>query len=352
MNSTMKEIFVFGAGFTRAFCPEAPLLEDDYGTYELIEKYVEFPVAHQILKLAHEAGRKKVNRETNIEQLLTRLYSGMPYDSQIGTNTQIQMLRSDVLQCLLNKLTQTRINLKHPKELQLVAKHCIENKITCITFNYDSIFDEALYIDDEYKEPPDAPGTSWNPEDGYGFFCKPMSSLFQVGEVYSGYGSEMNLLKLHGSVNWFIKTGYQAPYFPDAIVYREDWLKSFDEEYPNADKWVLREPFIIPPVLMKSEITEQPLIRAIWQIAYEQLKEADSVTFVGYSLPYTDIAARFLFRESLASGKAKQIKVINMIDKPTPQKELMRRYKSILPDLTEKLFDFGGALKWARKHCP
>lgn len=348
MNNKMKEIYVFGAGFTRAFCPEAPLLIDDYGTYELIDKYAKFPVAQQILKLAHEEGRKKVNREINIEQLLTRLYSGMPYDSQTGTNDQIKMLRADVLECLLNKLNMIREGTLCSKELELVAKHCIENKITCITFNYDSIFDEAL---NEFKYDGAGPGEEWNPEDGYGFFCKPLRSLFQVGEVYSGDGSVMNLLKLHGSVNWFIKTGYQSPYFPDAIVHREDWYNSTNEKYLNEDKFVVREPFIIPPVLMKSEITEQPLIRAIWQIAYEQLEMADSVTFVGYSLPVTDIAARFLFRESLASGKAKQIKVIDVIDKPAPQERLISQYKSILPDLTEKLFDFGGALKWANRYC-
>lgn len=342
MDNTVKQIYIFGAGFTKAFCPNAPLLVDDFGTYDLIEKYANFPIAQQILKLEHKKGNSKIN----IEQLLTRLYSGMPYDSQIGTNAQIQMLRSDVVECLLNKLAQTRQNKVYSEELGLFAKHCIEKEITCITLNYDDIFDEALY---NYRPRAVAPGDYWHPDGGYGFFCKPMSTLSENQGLIKDECA-MDLLKLHGSINWFIKTGYQSPYSLDAVVHQQEWLRGYDDNrgYSNLDKFVSKDPFIIPPVLMKSEITEQPLIRTIWQIAYEQLKNADAITFVGYSLPLTDIAVRFLFRESLASKKAEQIKVINKIIKPSPQNELIRTYKGILPDITEKQFDFRDALDWVR----
>ena len=66
MTSGSKKIFVIGAGFTRAFLPEAPLLTDHLYADLLTEKFEAFPHATSILESERS---KNHNREINIERL-------------------------------------------------------------------------------------------------------------------------------------------------------------------------------------------------------------------------------------------------------------------------------------------
>lgn len=55
-----------------------------------------------------------------------------------------------------------------------------------------------------------------------------------------------------------------------------------------------REAFIVPPVLAKSSLVEQPILRLIWSPAFKKLETAKNVFFGGYSFPVTDLAAFFV----------------------------------------------------------
>jgi len=76
-ETTTRQVFVLGAGFTKAFVPGAPLLVDDYRIAELLEQLSGFEHATKVLELAVAGNESKVD----LEALLTRL-SGMPYDSR------------------------------------------------------------------------------------------------------------------------------------------------------------------------------------------------------------------------------------------------------------------------------
>ena len=43
-----KTVFVIGAGFTKAFAPDAPLLVDDYGVCGIKKQFESFPTALSI----------------------------------------------------------------------------------------------------------------------------------------------------------------------------------------------------------------------------------------------------------------------------------------------------------------
>jgi hypothetical protein len=51
MPNSPRIVFVLGAGFTKAFCPDAPLLVDDYGVEQLIVEFQGRPVALKLLEL-------------------------------------------------------------------------------------------------------------------------------------------------------------------------------------------------------------------------------------------------------------------------------------------------------------
>ena len=116
------------------------------------------------------------------------------------------------------------------------------------------------------------------------------------------HASDLLLLKLHGSVNWWPRLGYPKPFALDAIVHHHGWEGISRRLFPPevVARHLDSEPVIVPPVLSKSDLVAQPVLRLVWTLAYEHLSTADAVTFIGYSLPTTDTAARVLFAESLA----------------------------------------------------
>jgi hypothetical protein len=77
MSKPKKQVFVLGAGFTRAFFCDSPLLTDDYDANELLGKFKDFPHAHKILELEKS---QNTDCKINIERLMTRVSGLMPYD--------------------------------------------------------------------------------------------------------------------------------------------------------------------------------------------------------------------------------------------------------------------------------
>jgi hypothetical protein len=357
MSSSPKEVYVLGAGFTRAFADKAPLLVGDYDTDE-VKKFDAFPYTHAILE--QERGRRS-DRKMDLERLMTRLAGGMPYDWKSGGEHLLKGLFSALKRSLLEKLGVAKADPNvSGDQLKQLAQHCHQNHIHCITFNYDDFLDKALW---------ETRGTgqqlNWHPNWGYGFFCN--SSVPAIGASKPAHQvpiMSMYLLKLHGSVNWWAKHGHPSPYTADAITHFEEWwtipeyegdLKKHQQFLPSVVKQYLDpEPFIVPPVLTKSDLVEQPVLRVIWSRAFDVLKEADKATFVGYSLPVTDIAASTLFRESLAHLKPSDVKVVDYVageDEHDKRRQVLENYGRVFPGITAEQIDLRGGLAWAEEVC-
>lgn len=160
------------------------------------------------------------------------------------------------------------------------------------------------------------------------------------------------LLKLHGSINWYPIRGYNSPYSVDAIVHNEEWYHPKDislEARLSIPYHIETEPFIVPPILMKSALVEQPILRIIWQRAYELLSSATEVTFIGYSCPITDNAVKILFDEALKTLPRDNIFIVNRIDNKNQQKNIQNAYKQIFGKISNKQFYYSGALEWIRE---
>src|SRR5262249_28582098 len=151
---------------------------------------------------------------TNLERLWTRLEGRMPYDRSRGAQRDFEWLRDRIRQLFLRRL-ETGIEGEpcHPSELQRFARHCIKQKCTCITFNYDTLLDRALW---EANPTEISEGSSWTPDRGYGFPCRTSEHAVLAGKAVGG-PSTMLLLKLHGSLNWRVRVGQPRPYMVDDI---------------------------------------------------------------------------------------------------------------------------------------
>ena len=338
-HSSNNHVFVLGAGFTRAFVPSAPLLVDDFSNDQIQKKIENLQYASRLF----EAERKRPPEgRINIERLMTRVYDSMPYDKTHRAETEFAILLEELQKALIHRIDQATRDRDLHEGILKFARHCGEVKATCITFNYDDYLDYALRVTGE-----------WHPESGYGFFCRPASST--VSDHYSETGnySSLNLLKLHGSINWRSKLGYSAPCPLESIVYLNEWKGVLDlYSYINTDVSPHLELgcVTVPPVLTKSSFVKQPVLQLVWTKAFEQLSSADRVTFIGYSFPPTDLAAASLFTEAMDYVAHENIQIVDFKEDNTDRKELQQRYCSILGEIPDRNFYFEGAVSWIERN--
>jgi hypothetical protein len=290
----------------------------------------------------------------NLERLMTRLAGGMPYDWRKGHVGLLAALLKALKDSLSKRIETAKSNVNWER-LRYLAMHCQRHQISCITFNYDDIFDRAL------SETPGGPaGGKWWPTWGYGFYCP--HSFKAVGIDAAIHLSEVTtttLLKLHGSMNWRTLHGTPSPCGVNSISHFEEWSNVVclppDSEKRRqvsefAELYLDPEPFIVPPVLTKTELVAQPILRVIWSTAPDLLKSAESITFVGYSLPLTDIAARTLFREGLSKIDNANVKIVDYAQGNAGKDKLAQLYEAysdLFPKLDSRQINLDGAAKWA-----
>lgn len=313
-------VFVLGAGFTKAFYEDAPLLIDFYNID--IKKFNSFSI-YNIIENELEKEKSMHDNKIDIERLLTRLY-GLPYDDELE-ESELYLIFSEIEKIYKNRIIESKRNIDRKKEdlLQKFATYCIDKEYDCITFNHDDFFDDKLYRH------------GWLPDLGYGFFLQP---------TLRNIKTRMVLLKLHGSVNWRIKKGYKEVHCrPDDIIHYERWLA--DTEFEKIDDQLEKDSLIMPPILDKSGVLYHPTIRGIWQQAAQKLNNSDNVIFIGYSLPKTDILANFLFSDNILHNN---ITVVDYKkeDESEGKDKLKRSYKEVFPKIKENQFYWEGAINW------
>lgn len=343
-------VLVLGAGFTRAFVPGSPLLTGDFGGSKLTEDLQNLPHAKQVLDASMGS---RADGKMDIEQLMTRLDGLMPYDRRHGAESELALLLTKLKANFVQCITDARDATFHDDDMALLARCCVENSISCVTFNYDDAFDQALWEVNRLERIPPPQAQYWHPDGGYGFFCRTSAGVIHDRELIMDKTS-MLLLKLHGSVNWRSKLGSRQPYNIDDILHYESWMPHIarlrESEKLRIKRHLNSEPFIVPPVLVKSSLVEEPVLQFMWSLAYEELEKAERVIFVGYSFPVTDLAARFLFSETLLRDKGgPDIRVVNLKSAEDEREAVRRNYREVFPEIAESQFDFQGARNWSRE---
>jgi len=340
-----RTVFVLGAGFTKAFLPAAPLLVDTYDIEKVISKHRGFLRAEEILQ--GEAGRRN-DGKIDIERLLTRL-EGLPFDTDEAL-AYFASIKRDVHKLFLDRLEQAKSQgIKYHEELRDFAYHCLVHQASCVTFNYDDVLDQAMH------EVGGSVGAEsaiyWHPNTGYGFYI-PLSADCIGGSFWAQSERSATLIhKLHGSINWRTKLGFHRPYPIDALVHHDNW--SFSDAFSSKfiASHLTDDVFVIPPILVKTSLQE-PIVKRIWEHARKALIDADRVIFIGYSCPITDLAADFLFAESL-KDKRDRISIVDSEKAGTSEVEAFRdRYKRIIPSLNNDQFHFAGAIQWLNEFLP
>jgi hypothetical protein len=149
---------------------------------------------------------------------------------------------------------------------------------TLITFNYDTVIEEAMPAD-----------TPWTPRDGYGVEASGIThdwakAWLKKRKIASTKLSTVQLLKLHGSINWVLYPTGKVRLKPRPYVVRGR------KGRPTFDRAA-----ILPPGWHK-RVDRNPY-RALWREARLRMEKCSTLTVIGYSLPDTDLIARALFAE-------------------------------------------------------
>lgn len=140
-----------------------------------------------------------------------------------------------------------------------------------VTVNYDTLLDYALVR------------AGWNPAVGYGLSGGANKIKWRMPKPpQSMHLSHVKLLKLHGSLNWYVRGSFDHL----ARVFDAKPTKVLITSRPrtNENKGFIRQ--IVPPIYGK--FFGHSHWRDLWAKAYEQLSEADVLVVIGCSLVDTD----------------------------------------------------------------
>ena len=302
----MSEVFLLGAGFSRAVSDQMPDLQE---MSELLRGRVAYPP-------------RLGSFTSNVEHLMTYLSQSQPWltepDNLENRAAFLRVTRE--IGSLLEERTREAVESSCPGFLKTLVNYWHRKKAVVITLNYDTLIERAI----QHIEPE--PGDHLVPDNIYPL---PMQDVRRGSAIFGATPrSSFKLHKLHGSVNWYYSGA--STYFGEAIysapVAKWGDINNLIEQQAQeaaSDK----VPLIIPPTTEKVGYFQHETIRLIWSKAGEALTSANHLFCIGYSLPETDLSIRF-FLESLLP-ETTQIRIVNT------DTNLSGHYRRVLGDTFE-----------------
>ena len=280
-NSKGRPVYILGAGFSKAINAGMPLT-DDLGR-AVAEKFQK----RTKRELTYKSGK-------SFEDWLSITSQDMPFllgYENLQRAADTQLLLSLIAETLDELMRDIRFETVPLWLRQLIDIWNIEHA-KIITFNYDTLLEKAINSvcpiafhnitpyhpsGDQvvFPRPPAEPGSSYDELSTQGISAE-----------------SMQILKLHGSLNW-----YWASDDPlGSTLRRVPVLSDFDKNDGDVNHSVQGlEKFLIPPLSGKSKYYHPYLTRSFWRDAYNAIRDASSISLIGYSLPRTDqIVAQLL----------------------------------------------------------
>lgn len=157
-------------------------------------------------------------------------------------------------------------------------------------------------------------------------------------------------LKLHGSLNWAIRTDtnivyplglkqyfseYSLPHRTRSGTVKIPIGSQLKEYFDKTNVPVKPEPFIVPPSWNKAE--QHQSLSNVWAQAAQELEQAEYIFIIGYSLPETDAFFRLLYALGTV-GEKLLTKII--VFNPDQSGEVETRFRSMLGPGAEARFEY------------
>jgi hypothetical protein len=283
-----RDVFLLGAGFSRAISQHMPLLPD-------LERGVLDRYQHRVRVPADVVGLM----EENFAHALSYLEHPKPWLSEAenlrhrGLFLDFSSIIAELLDEAVQK-TARELQGQSPHWLKQLILHWHRQRCGVLTLNHDTLI-EAM-----------ASGLTVEEEPLWAHFIYP--PLLTDARLRAGdwqpfeHRETLLLLKLHGSTNWYY-SGRMAS-FGEPIYFVAPPRPAGDDQAQHqrrlravADKY----PFLVPPIYDQSALLTHETIRAHWLQAGELLHRARRLVCMGYSLPPSDIIMHHFLRTTLAN---------------------------------------------------
>lgn len=308
-----KTVVILGAGATRGaefvdrhnpICVP-PLNADFFTQLQRIQTRKHQSTVDGVLRdlLRVYGPNYRVTLEEYVTQLesLAEMVEMLPGSSSAFSAEGLGEMRTRLLNALSAVLEEaadvsksTSLAKKEPCGYHSAIARCLNPKDTIVTFNYDCVMDDALRRIGAGK---------WSAQYGYCFSNPARVTGYEVwsaNDAPTGLNSSVNLLKLHGSLNWRPLPSGDA----DEIRLRErPYKQAGDKEYE-----------LVPPENAK-RLDGRPTLRRLWANAELALRRAEVLALVGFSFTPTDLHVDSLFR--LAMGRNTRLKRVVIVN-PNP----------------------------------
>jgi hypothetical protein len=284
-------VLVVGAGFSKPL--GGPLLSELLADDFLAKSRASSGYLAALRQLSQVAA--PTGSPVSLEELFTRVWrakstrqpiaiDGRAWDSA-EMYRQIELHLADA--CADIQLDRRyRVAKQYPMLME--GLHSTSKVLTVLSFNYDMVVERAC----------DAAGLTYD----YGAFTD-----LELDDA-SRKGTDVRILKLHGSANWGVCWGCRkAEKKNDVIVaYEDPYVPLRRRSCPYCDDRYL-ETGIVPPILVKAGEIQH--LDDIWVDARKSLQRAERILSIGYSLPAGDAEANDLLAEAATTKLRKVVAV-------------------------------------------
>jgi len=312
-------VFILGSGFSRAFSDAMPTVA------ELTDRLRD-------ISLFHESPYDGLL--DNPELLLSYLDLAQPWKApeEILRDRAVFVEAQNALAETIEDSEAQAFESLVPEWAASLVRYLCRRRATVITLNYDTVIERCVALLKDGQEK----GTWPREFDLYGLPLSPLRSR-SAGTLGRAPIKSFQLVKLHGSINWFY-SGVDG--FPGEHIY----YRNVTSDSPRSDDWgrgtpssdaQIRQlemdkiPLIIPPVAEKSRFYSNRTVQAVWALAREALADAQQVILIGYSLPSTDLTMT-LFLRSVACPAS-----VIIVNKPQEESQgrqpILDRYREAFP---------------------
>ena len=272
-SNCYRRIFVLGSGFSKSFSPQMPTLRD---LNELIPFGIpdEFPHLRDYCKRFVELCNGD-DEYLGIEPLATAILSAQIFPGE-RERLYHASLRFELLRFIASVIRSDNVlDENSTKILKQFLKTCENNPsegsrdTLLLSFNYDTLIETAIANDKELSETVSV---------DYGVKIEPADRSAKRGKRTR----TIDLIKLHGSLNWFPVKGASDELDLKNVCEVEPQDRSFPIYCEDT-------PVYIPMAHAKESFLRGSLFNLLWSKADYYLKNAEEIYFIGYGFPKTDI---------------------------------------------------------------
>ena len=301
-----------GAGFSKGIFEKMPLLSD-------------------LSRLVLEKQNFSRWGIDNVEDLMSFLSSHMPWESLSEKHQKLEIYYSlikEIGRIILDKSNEFTRNIKdQPDELKKIT---CQNKYyglifnwmnqasTIISLNYDTLIETLIGVQHLDLDLNGIYKTDFK-KDGSKAMGRVMDKFPQ-------------LLKLHGSINWFYPSWGNEN---SQVYYTNPYLDNSNSNCEHINNSYY--PFIIPPTFLKQDFIIHGQIMKIWSYAREAIRNHTDVITIGYSLPPSDIMIRNLFSGAVFPHCEKTKRKVYVVN---PDKEVGERFKKLAGEKRDSLIEY------------